>query len=348
MKVRTINEKSIWEDFLLEGGRCEEKTFLNSWNWGEFNRMMGNKTWRLGIYEDNSLVAVALIIKIQAKRGTFLFLPHGPATALAVADKPNIKYEILKTLLKELKEIAKEGKVSFIRIAPIWERNEENIKVFKDLGFRPAPIHIHPEVTWELDITPPEEDLLMNMRKTTRYLIRQAEKNKDIEILQSKNLGDTEIFNKLYQEVVDRHHFVPFSLNYLKNEFSAFNPDNQISLFFGKYKGEIIASAFILFWSKKAFYHQAALSLKYPKIPVSYLLQWRAIQEAKKRDCEVYNFWGIAPNEDPKHPWAGLTLFKMGFGGNKKEYVKTQDFVLSKKYWLTFLFEKLRRTKRGL
>ncbi len=359
MKVRIINEKSIWEDFLLgvEELRssppslrsvCEGKTFLSSWNWGEFNRMMGNKIWRLGIYEDNSLVAVALIIKIQAKRGTFLFLPHGPATALAVAGKPNIKYEILKTLLEELKKISREGKVSFIRIAPIWERNEENIKVFKDLGFRLAPTHIHPEVTWELDITPPEEDLLMNMRKTTRYLIRQAQKNKDIEILQSQNLKNIEIFNKLYQEVVDRHHFVPFSLNYLKNELSAFNLDNQISLFFGKYKGEIIASAFIIFWSKKAFYHQAALSLKYPKIPVSYLLQWEAIREAKKRGCKLYNFWGIAPNEDPKHPWAGLTLFKMGFGGNKKEYVKTQDFPLSKKYWLTYLFEKLRRTKRGL
>ena len=48
------------------------------------------------------------------------------------------------------------------------------------------------------------------------------------------------------------------------------------------------------------------------------------------------------------HPWAGLTLFKMGFGGYKKEFVKTQDFPLSKLYWLTYIFEKIRKSKRGL
>lgn len=31
----------------------EEKTFLQSWNWGEFNKMMRDKIWRLGIYESS-------------------------------------------------------------------------------------------------------------------------------------------------------------------------------------------------------------------------------------------------------------------------------------------------------
>ncbi|MDI6591724.1 MAG: peptidoglycan bridge formation glycyltransferase FemA/FemB family protein [Patescibacteria group bacterium] len=351
LRLQEITNKNVWEDFLLG---CNEKTFLASWNWGEFNKLMGNKIWRLGISENNNLLASSLIIKIQAKRGNFLFLPHGPNI--------NSKFKIqnsklLEILLEKLKEIAKKEKVDFIRIAPIWERNEKNIKVFKDLGLRIAPIHIHPELTWELDITLPEEDLLMQMRKTTRYLIRRAQKNKEIEIWQSKNLKDLEKFNKLYQEVVNRHHFVPFSLDYLKNEFLAFNSDNQISLFFGRYRGEIISSAIIIFWQNMAFYHHGASRLKYPKIPVSYLLQWRIIQEAKKRNCKVYNFWGIAPvsiihNQlsiiNKNHPWAGLTLFKTGFGGYKKEYVKTQDLILSKKYWLNYLIEKLRKTKRGL
>ena len=345
MEVKEITDKNVWENFLLE---CEEKTFLSSWNWGEANSMMGNKIWRLGIYENNNLISVALILKIQAKRGTFLFLPHGPVTRRHEVE--GMKYEVLKILLDELKKIAREEKASFIRINPIWGRNEENIKIFKDLGFKEAPLHIHPELTWELNITPSEDELLSQMRKTTRYLIRQAQKNEDIKVYQSQNLNDIGIFNKLYQEVVGRHHFVPFSFNYLRNELSAFSQDNQISLFFGKYKGEIISSAIIIFWQKTAFYHHGASSLKYPKVPVSYLLQWEAIKEAKKRDCKIYNFWGIAPidSEFRRHPWAGLTLYKMGFGGYKKEYVKTQDLPLSKKYWLTYLFEKLRKTKRGL
>ena len=350
MEIKEIKDKNIWENFLLE---CAEKTFLSSWNWGEFNRTMGSasggKIWRLGIFENNELISVALVVKIIAKRGTFLLVPHGPAFAKATAGKPNLKYEILKILLEELKKIAKEEKVDFIRISPIWVRNEENNKVFKNLDFRRAPLHMHPEASWKLNLAPSGEELLMQMRKTTRYLIRQAQKNIDIEIFQSSKIEDVEIFNKLYQEVVGLQHFVPFSLEYLRNEFLAFGQDAQISLFFGKYKGEIVASAFVLFWSKIGFYHHAALSPKCHKIPIACLLQWEAIKEAKKRGCDCYDFWGyVNPEENPKHPWAGPTLFKMGFGGRPYEYVKTQDLPLSNKYWLTYIFEKLRRTKRGL
>ena len=349
MAIKEIQNKEAWENFLLE---CKEKTFLDSWNWGEFQRMIGNKIWRFGIYQQQTtgnkqqeLVSVALVIKIQAKRGTFLFLPHGPVfRRQATSDKR----QVLKILLEELQTLAKEEKAGFIRIAPILERNKENIEIFKRSGFREAPIHIHPELTWELDITFPENELLMKMRKTTRYLIRQAQKKLNVEIIQRNDLKSVEVFNNLYQETVKRHHFVPFSFDYLKNEFLAFQPDNQISVFGGKYKGEIVSSAIVIFWQKIAFYHHGASSLKYPKIPISYLLQWETIKEAKKRGCKLYNFWGIAPEKRKNHPWAGLTLFKMGFGGHKKEYLKTQDFPISKKYWLTFIFEKLRKTRRGL
>ena len=354
MEIEEIKNKEIWEDFLLN---CEEKTFLDSWNWGEFQKKMGNKIWRLGIFENNRLVGAALITKIVAKRGTFLLIQHGPVFAKASADKS----EVLKIFLDELKKIAKKEKASFIRIAPLLERNEENKKLLRDLGFRNSPMHAHAyEATLKLDLTPPEEDLLMGFRKTTRYLIRQAQKNKDIEIYQGQNLKDIEVFNKLYQEVVDLHHFVPFSLDYLRNEFLAFNPDNQVIVFFGKYnpphqkfgsggKGEIIASAFVIFWSNIGFYHHAALLPQFHKIPIAYLLQWEAMKEAKKRGCNLYDFWGyVDPKETPNHPWAGPTLFKMGFGGRLYKYVKTQDLSFSKKYLVTYLFEKLRKTKRGL
>jgi len=46
MEIKEINNKEDWEGFLL---RCDEKTFLNSWNWGEFQKREGEKIWRLGI-----------------------------------------------------------------------------------------------------------------------------------------------------------------------------------------------------------------------------------------------------------------------------------------------------------
>ncbi len=367
MNLKEINNKKIWENFLLG---CKEKTFLDSWNWGEFQKRKGERIWRFGIYDNEKLISATLVIKVKARRGTFLFVPHGPVTE----PKTEIqKLGILETLTNKLKEIAKQEKVHFIRIAPIWparnasparqpggshdgghsdaggERNEENIKIFRDLGFIPAPIHIHPEVTWELDIKPSEQELLMNMRKTTRYLIRQAQKNADIEIVKTQDVENLEKFNEIYCSTATRHKFVPFSLKYIQNQFSSFSPDDQILMFLGKYKNEVVSSVIIVFWQNIGFYHHGASLSKYNKIPVSYLLQWEAIKEAKKRECQRYNFWGIAPDDNKNHPWAGLSLFKKGFGGYRKDYVQTQDLPLSKVYTLiTRPFEKIRKIKRRL
>jgi len=350
MEVKEIKNKEIWENFLL---KCQEKTFLQSWNWGEFNEIMGRKSWRLGVYDNDKIIAVALVSKIGARRSTFLFVSHGPVIADNISEID--KKEILKLLLDRLLEIAKEEKAVFIRISPIWLRNEKNIKLFQDLKFRNAPIHMHPETTWELDISKPEENILMEMRKTTRYLIKQAEKNPDVEIIRSNNIEDLKFFNYVYSETGKRQHFTIYQNRYTEKEFTTFLKDNQVSLFLGKYKNEVVASAIFIFWQGTCFYHHSGSLLKYNKIPVSYLLQWEAIKEAKKRGCLVYNFWGIAPDikekEDvkkSKHPWAGLSLFKMGFGGYKKDYVVAQDFIISQKYWLNYIIESVRKIKRGL
>ncbi len=309
---------------------------------------MGHKIWRLGIYENKSLLGAGLILKIKAKRGIFLFCPHGPVFKSDSWQMGNKRLKAMKAFLEKLKEIAKKEGADFIRMAPVWAKTLENNGIFEQLKFRSAPIHIHPEITWELDIRLPEKELLNNMRKTTRYLINKAKKD-GVEIFQSKNIEDVKIFNGLFHKTVDLHRIGPFPLKYLENEFQAFLKDNQASLFFAKYQEEIIASAMIIFWQERAFYHQGASSQKYSKIPASYLLQWEAINEARRHGCQIYNFWGIAPpNSKMNHRFMGVTLFKTGFGGAMKELVKTQDFPITPIYWLNFLIELLRSRVRHL
>jgi lipid II:glycine glycyltransferase (peptidoglycan interpeptide bridge formation enzyme) len=357
MEIKEITEKLIWENFLLEGEESKlssspfavaregrDKTFLQSWNWGEFQIKMGNKIWRLGIFDGEKLIGTALISKIKAKRGTFLLIQHGPV--IKQQEIGNNK-QAFNTLLEELKKIGKEEGAIFIRMNPLWQNNEE---IFKQLGFKEAPMHANAyEATWKLDITLSEEELFKNMRKTTRYLVRQASKNPDVSIEESESLDDAKIYQKLNAEVAKRQRFVPFSFEYIKNEFEVFSKDKEILWFFGKYKGELVAAALVVFWSGIGFYHQAASSLKHQKFSIPYLLPWAAIREAKKRGCNLFDFWGYTnPEKNPRHPWAGPTLFKMGFGGKAFDYVRAQDFPLSKKYWLTYLFEKARKTRRGL
>ncbi len=345
MELREITNKDEWENFLLQ---CAEKTFLQSWNWGEFNEKMGSKTWRLGAYNGERLIAVALVIKISARRGTFLFIPHGPVVIGGLLAKD--KKEILELMLTELTRIAKEERASFIRISPLLEKTEENENIFFDLGFRNAPMHSSAyEATWRLDIFPVTENLVHSMRKTTRYLIKKATENPDISIEISADPKNIGTYQKLNKEVSKRQKFVPFSPESIKNEFEVFKKDNEVIFLFGKYKGEVTAGAMIIFWSGIAFYHQAASLGKFSKFSIPYLLQWEAIKEAENRGCRVYDFWGFTdPEKFPRHPWAGPTLFKMGFGGYKKDYVKTQDFIISKKYWINYIIELLRKRRRNL
>ncbi|MBU1933997.1 peptidoglycan bridge formation glycyltransferase FemA/FemB family protein [Patescibacteria group bacterium] len=345
MEIKDINNKFDWEAFK---NKDASGTFLQSWAWGEFQKQMDNKIWRLGVFDDNKLAATALVSKIIAKRGTFLLIQHGPSIIFNFQFSI-LKQEVLKALLKKLKKIAREEGASFIRISPLWPKNEENKAIFKKLDFREAPMHANAyEATWKLDIALPEEELLKNMRKTTRYLIRQALKNQNIFIEKSEKLSDIEEYQKLNKLVAKKQCFTPFSSDYIKNEFEVFLKDLSVLCILGKYKGELAAGALIIFWSNIAFYHQAASDSKYSKLSIPYLIAWEAIKEAKKRNCILFDFWGfIDPKLEPRHPWAGPTLFKMGFGGKAFEYIKTQDYPLSKKYWLNYLVEKAIKIKRG-
>ena len=343
MELREITDKTVWEEFLKE---CREKTFLHSWEWGEFQRAMRGNIWRFGFFSGKDLVALALVVKVSAKRGTFLLVPHGPVTKLKVKSE---KLKVIEILLTTLKDIAKKEGASFLRINPIWERSEENSRIFKSLGGRNAPIQMHPEASWKLDITLSESALFSSFRDTTRYLIKKCEQNKDIRIRQSTNIDDVELFSKLHAKVSLRQKFVPFSTEYLKKEFEVFSKDNNVLLFWGEYKGEVAAASFVVFWSDTAFYHHAVSVSSYAKLSLPYLLQWEAIKEAKRRGCTLYDFWGyVNPKIQPLHPWAGPTLFKMGFGGKAHEYVKTQDFPFKWTYGVTYLFETVRRLRRNL
>lgn len=338
MIIQEIEEKNIWDNFIFNQ---PDYTFLNSWNWGEFNFKLGHRIWRLGIFDDKKLIGIALVIKIIARRGTFLFCPHFPLFA------KNYLGEELKILIDFLVRLAKEESCNFIRISPLMADTEKNIEIFKNLKFRPAPIHMHAEVMWILELDLSEENLLAKMRKTTRYLIKKSQKDR-VEVFESKNIDDVKLFNNLYQETTQRQHFVPYSYDYLKNEFESFAGDDRVSLWFARYGEELIAAAMIVSYGKSAFYHQGASSLKYPKIPAAYLLQWEIIKEAKKRGINFYNFWGIAPDDNPAHPWAGLSLFKKGFGGFEKRYLHAQDLPINYKYKINYLIEILRKRKRGL
>ena len=170
------------------------------------------------------------------------------------------------------------------------------------------------EYCWVLDIDKSEDELLAAMRKTTRYEIRHAQKlgiGNTFNDQRISNIG--EFLFALYDETSKRHGFVRHQG--IEEEFEVFAAEKKSSIVFRSMITKTIAGAIILFYGNQAIYHHGA-SLT-GKIPASYLIQWEAIREAKKRGFKLYNFWGIAPDDNPNHPWRGITLFKKGFGGRE-------------------------------
>jgi peptidoglycan pentaglycine glycine transferase (the first glycine) len=337
MKVRKIVDKKTWEKFVLSQ---HPNVFLQSWNWGEVHRKLGKKVFRLGLFEKSKLVGVALVIKEKAKRGDYFTIPGGPILL-------DGKKSHLFSLFKELKKISSQEGVVFIRIRPNLKNTPKNRLLFNQLGLVPAPMHLHAETTLRIDLTLPESEILAQMRKNTRYYIRRAEKE-GVKTEVSQDVSEIDQLYRLQMESQKRHGFVPFSKDFFKNHFLAFLEDNQIVFIKAIYKNEVLAIGMFVFYGDTAVYHYSGSSLRYPKMPASYAMLWRAMREAKKRGCQIFDLWGIAPTDDPRHRFAGVTLFKKGFGGERLDYLRARDLPLSWFYWLTFAFETIRRLKRRL
>lgn len=338
IRIVEIKDKKTWEDFVLSQ---PQNSFFQSWAWGEVEKIKKQKTkiknlWRLGIYGHDGLVGVAQLVKVTARRGSFLHLRHGPIFR-------EWKKEYFDKLIKEVKKIADKGKIWFLRVSPLIEDSIKNQDFFKKRGFRPVPLPGQDaETAWLLKLNRSEKELLAEMRKTTRYLIRKAQKL-GVQVVEGKTENDFKKFFQLYQKTAKRQAFVPH--HGIKEEWQTLGSQNLARLFLAKYQGKIMAGALIVFYGHQAIYHHSG-SLE-TNIPCSYALLWELIRQAKMAGKTIFNFWGVAPPTKPHHPWRGLTLFKTGFGGERREFIQAQDLPLSSLYWFTWGVETLRRINRG-
>ncbi|MFQ5492913.1 MAG: lipid II:glycine glycyltransferase FemX [Candidatus Dojkabacteria bacterium] len=333
-----ITDKHIWEEFITSSGL--PTSFFQSWNWGEFEKERGSKIHRLGFYDAGDLIGIGLAIETDAKRGRYLHFRNGPV----INWKDDFSaHEIMGHIYKYGK---KEG-VDFIRISPLVEPGAIGQFVIKGSNYTESQMHdVDAEITWMLDLTQPLGKIQENMRKNTRYYIRKAERD-GVEITSTTDVKYLNDFWKIYQDTVKRQKWTAYSFDYIRTEFERFSRDNQAKLYLAKYKGAFIAGAIFIYHNNQAYYHHSGSLTKYRKLSAPYLLQWESIKDAKKRGLKLYNFFGIARDDNPNHPWHGLTFFKKGFGGCEQRWIHAKDLPLKFRYWLTNFYERLERKKRG-
>jgi lipid II:glycine glycyltransferase (peptidoglycan interpeptide bridge formation enzyme) len=195
------------------------------------------------------------------------------------------------------------------------------------------------EIVSRIDLRKSEDELLLSMRKNTRYLIRKGIRL-GIKVVRSKDIS---LFMDLYNQTAARHDFVPHES--IDQELRQFSASENAELLVSSYHSKPLAAAIVCYYGNQALYrHGASIP---SDIPAAYILQWEIIKRAKERGYTYYNMFGIADSDRKSHPWYGLTLFKKGFGGETVQYLHGQDLVLSYRYWINYLVETIRKTRKG-
>jgi lipid II:glycine glycyltransferase (peptidoglycan interpeptide bridge formation enzyme) len=334
--IKSVEEEKDWEAFLA---KHEEANFLQSWYWGEFHKALNKTIVRTGFYKGGNLIGVMLSIVEDARRGRYITVPAGP-----IIDWEN--NNLVEKFISEIKYIAKLNKCVFVRVRPQLLANDFAKNLFKKYGFVDAPMHLHAELTTQLDITKSTDEIIAKMRKATRYEIKKAEKL-GIQVDKTSDPKAIKTFYDLEIETSKRQGFVPFSFQFLNEQFKVFAKAGKALLYTAKYKGDILAQAFVIFYGQEAAYHYGASTLNGRRFPGAYLIQWNAIKDARDRGIKRYNFWGVAPLEQTGHRFYGVSVFKRGFGGEDVEYLHAKDLVINKPgYVINFLIENVRKRIR--
>ncbi len=319
-----------YEVFRVEDARAFNKMVLahphggveQCYEWGELQtRIPGRPAFfALGISRDKRLVGGMLLIRQSMGRGkSWLWCPRGP---LLPAEGAGEAWELL---LSAAKVIARgEGDI-FMRIEPAVPVEEE----FPLKGVTAAHRYF-PEHTLLLDLTLSKEELLAQMTQKGRYNIKQAEKQG----VKVEELGETgvEDFYKLLADTADRDDFSVHKEHFYKD----FLKSLKGKLYLASQGKEVVAGMLVTYFGDTATYYFGASSSAHRDSKAPYLLQWTAIQDAKKAGMKVYDFLGIAPEGDTKHAWAGVTQFKTRFGGKRVSYHSSQVFVFKRFWWLLY------------
>ncbi|MEM6997815.1 MAG: peptidoglycan bridge formation glycyltransferase FemA/FemB family protein [Patescibacteria group bacterium] len=324
-----------WQQALLA---FSEVNFLNSWEYGESQAGADEPVIRR--ITTNGHVMIQAVVR-AARRGRYLEIAGGPL--LDWSDQ-----QLIEIAVEEIRRIAVVHNCVYVRIRPQVTSTDELLGHMKSTGFRLSQMHLNAQDTSMIDLSQSEDQLLANMRKKTRYEVRQAEK-KNVVVSIDSSLDSYDQFLNLQIETAQRQNYVIGSTETLKSEYEHFMNGGMVAIYHAHADGVLLASAMIVSFGEEACYLYGASTPEGRNLPGAYAIQWRAIRDVKVAGKKRYNLWGIAPEGSENHRYAGVTTFKKGFGGSDYTYVPAHDLVIDKlRYQKNLLVETVRRKRRGL
>lgn len=323
MKLIELTEQDK-EQYTHFAENQESGSFLQSWEWGQWQESLGREVKRFKIEGESQewLGSVQLVKMALPLKRHYWYAPYGP-----VISESCEAFEV-DECIKLLKQKFI-GEV-FIRIEPKLEI--PGILQYAKKSF----FNVQPGSTLVLNLEQPEEQLLEQMHHKTRYNIRLAEK-RGVKI--EKEFAISAGHGLFYKETIDliiktaeRRKFRSFGRQYYDRLVNFFALHHQaklkLHLYKAVYKDNLLSSSIMIDYGKTRTYLVGGSSLEYKNVMAPFLMHFRAFMDAKQEGLGFYDFWGTETSSG-KTP--GFVRFKLGFGGGQKKYPGAYDIVLSKK-----------------
>lgn len=304
------------------------KHFLQSTAWAAF-QSANNKE----VVTDSGKNWSYQAILERGRGNTRLYTPYGPVAR---------DLSSLDAALTSLEAVARSKKADFIRIEPTAHISEAELCT---RGFLPVTYQqLQPSHTQIIDLSGDEASLLAAMSQNSRNITRNYHK-KGIEIRVSHDASDIELLISLLAGVATRNGITPHSAEYFRTQAATLFPLHAAMLYIATVDGTPAAAAFVYDNGETRYYAHAAADDTFRKLSVGTALLGQIILDAKRDSRAYVDLYGIAPNNDPKHPWHGFTKFKQSFGGSPVTFVGAWDKPLNKVTYYLYRFQQTIRSK---
>lgn len=263
--------------------------------------------------------------------------------------------EVLKDLTEGANLLAKKYNAFVLRIEPdILKTDEKFREIIQKLNYKikddskDFKDEIQPRFVFRLDIKGKTEDeIFKNFQSKTRYNVRVAMK-KGV-VIKEGTRDDLKDFHNIMVETGERDDFIIRSLSYFEKMYDEMVPGGHMKLLIAYYEDKPIAGIIPIMYGNKVWYLYGASSNAHRNLMPNYLLQWTMIQDAIKRQADIYDFRGVSGVVDENHPQYGLYRFKKGFNAEFTEFIGEVYMPYKPLVYKTYKFaEKAFRTIRKL
>ncbi|NWL14074.1 methicillin resistance protein [Paenarthrobacter nitroguajacolicus] len=304
--------------------------FLQTPAWAAVQRSLGRR-----VHEQSGPGWSFLAIEEKNPAGKVIYAPYGP-----VAES----VEAFDAATAALVALAKAEGAVFVRMEPAAAgfTASDADALLRARGMTPAPVNQQPELSWIVDLDGDFKDVLAGMKSTNRNLYRNIHK-KGVTFRASQDPAEISVLLHFLHLTAARNGFKPQSDEYLTQVAASLLPNGAGTLFIAELEGEPIAAAFAYDSADTRVYAHAALDDTHRKLSAGIPLLVTLMADAKEKGLKHVDLWGVAPEDQPDHKWAGFTAFKKSFGGREVSYPGTWDLPVNKlRYGAYQLARKLR------